>query len=283
MALAEAKVASSSTVESQEREAFTRANTITMKQLTSRLDEDPAFDISDLLEQKAVSYPRIRYALADAARRRALAVDAKPAPAPTDVRSAALLSPVVQVLYPLQSAALFLATSHLASSAEAPINGPLDYVDDRMIAALNETIKNGDILWNLGSTTVLGLGSSVAVKVGRSIDIAHVPTLQYIQTQVPEVPTPKILGILKTDQNMYLFMSRIPGISLDKLWPKLSYLQKTSIQRQLSSIFEALRSVPRPQGSGDAVIGGGFPAYLQGCPKIRTRRGWTHQKRIRFQ
>lgn len=259
MALLEAQDASSSFAENQEREAFTRANTITMKQLTSRLDEDPAFDLSEILKQQVVSYRRIRNALADAARRGTLAVNPKPAPAPTDFRSAALLSPAVQVLYPLQSAVLLLATSHLSSSAEAPVKEPLDYMDDRMIAALNETIKNGDILWNLGNTTVLGLNSSVAVKVGRSIDITNITTLQYIQTYAPEVPTPDILGILKTDQNKYLFMSRIPGIPLDKLWPTLSHSQKTSIQHQLNSIFKALRSIPRPKDSGDAVLGGGIP------------------------
>ena len=274
MALSETQDASSLIVETQEQKAFIDANTITMKQLTSRLNDDPAFDLCEILKQQAVSYPRTRDLLADAMRRRTSAVDPELASAPMDIRCTALLPRAVQVLYPLQSAVLGLATTHLSCSAEAPIKGPLDYVDDRTIVALNERIKNGDILWNLGSTTVLGLDSSVAVKVGRSIDIAHISTLQYIQKHAPEVPTPDILGILKTDQNTYFFMSRIPGISLDVLWPKLRQLQKTSIQRQLNSIFGALRSIVRPQGSGDAVLGGGSPLV---CKDARRSERVAHE------
>lgn len=61
-----------SDAENQVQEALKQANTITLHQITSRLNAGPAVDLSELLKQQVDSYPRIRKILAQAALRRSL-------------------------------------------------------------------------------------------------------------------------------------------------------------------------------------------------------------------
>jgi hypothetical protein len=75
----------------------------------------------------------------------------------------------------------------------------------------------------------LDLGSSVAVKISTCVNIDHVPTFEYIKDQAPDLPAPDILGILKTNQQTYFFMSRAPGVSLDTIWRELVPSQKLAV------------------------------------------------------
>jgi aminoglycoside phosphotransferase (APT) family kinase protein len=107
---------------------------------------------------------------------------------------------------------------------------------------------------------VLGLSPNVAVKIGSAIDYDHISTVEYINEHAPDVPTPAVYGVLKTDTRTYLFMTRINGVSLDKLWPALDEAQKTSIRDQLTPIFKQLRAIPRPPlEDGKFTLGGGRP------------------------
>lgn len=115
-------------------------------------------------------------------------------------------------------------------------------------------------------TSVLDLGSSVAVKMGPCVNTDHVPTFQYIKNQAPSLPVPDILGILKTDQQTYFFMSWAPGVSLDTVWCELVPSQKLTVQHQLSYILRILRMIPRPQELAEAALGGGLPAR---CKDVR--------------
>ena len=260
--MASAPAPSLSDAEDQVQEALKQANTITLNQITSRLSADPTVDLSELLKQQVDSYPRIRNVLAQAARQRSLQTPAtvpKRATSNTDATKTFLMRGKVRVMFPLQDRVLSLVSPCRSVSEETDV-GVYKEIDDGTVAALNQAFHNNQVLWEFCGTSVLDLGSSIAVKIGRCINTDHVPTFQYIKDQAPSLPVPDILGILKTDQQTYFFMSRAPGISLDTIWCELVPSQKLAVQHQLNSILRILRMIPRPQELVEAALGGGLPA-----------------------
>ena len=171
----------------------------------------------------------------------------------------------VRVMFPLQDRVLSLVAPRRCVSEEADV-GLYKEIDNGTVAALNQAFHNSQVLWEYHRTSVLDLGSSIAVKIGPYVNTDHVPTFQYIKDQAPSLPVPDILGILKTDQQTYFFMSRAPGISLGTIWCELVPSQKLAVQHQLSSILRILRMIPRPQELVEAALGGVLPAR---CKDVR--------------
>lgn len=125
-------------------------------------------------------------------------------------------------------------------------------------ARLNPVMKNAEVLWSLHGTFVLGLGAAEVVKIGRGLDPDGTTNLQYVNTHLPEVPTPLYLGSFTSNQRAYIFMSRAEGVALDTLWPKLSARHKLSVQEQLNTLFRAIRAQPlelHQSGQGAPKIG----------------------------
>ena len=54
--------------EDEVQKVLKQANEIIMKRLSSKLDANPTFDLSELLRQQAYSYPQLRHAPAQAPR-----------------------------------------------------------------------------------------------------------------------------------------------------------------------------------------------------------------------
>jgi hypothetical protein len=111
---------------------------------------------------------------------------------------------------------------------------------------------------------VLGLDSHLVMKVGRDIDITHIPTLDYIRHQAPQLPTPEIHGVLQqADGNRtFVLMTQIAGEPLDLKWRSLDRDQKAWISEQLDAIIRGFRFIPAPPPPSDdprAVLGGGTP------------------------
>lgn len=106
----------------------------------------------------------------------------------------------------------------------------------------------GESLWSLHGTCVLDLGQSLVVKVGTCLNPDGITNLQYINAQVPQIPAPKFLGSLSSQQRTYVFMSRGEGVTLESVWPQLSVAEELSVQRQLNDIFHVLRAKGNDQG-----------------------------------
>lgn len=109
---------------------------------------------------------------------------------------------------------------------------------------LNEVIKKGRELWKLHGTSTLAIGENEIVKIGTSLDPDGTTNLEYVNTQLPSIPTPSLLGCLRSGRRTYVFMSRAEGVTLESISPELSRTQKLSIQTQLNAMFQALRVRP---------------------------------------
>lgn len=129
-----------------------------------------------------------------------------------------------------------------------------------IIQRLNRAIVNSDIIWELGSTVVLGISPESVMKAGCGIDIDHIPTMNHIKQRLPQLRSPDIHGILQSGRWGFVFMTRIEGEPLDRLWKTLSPAQKESIKEQLGSMFSSIRSLPPPPSDEPhAILGGGIP------------------------
>ena len=79
-------------------------------------------------------------------------------------------------------------------------------------------------------------------------DYTEYTSMQYLAQHAPEIPVPKPLGLLVSNRTSYIFMSFIPGVTIDQVWAKLSRDQKFSIGNQLNSELFKLRQLKLHDG-----------------------------------
>jgi aminoglycoside phosphotransferase (APT) family kinase protein len=109
---------------------------------------------------------------------------------------------------------------------------------------LPQVLANGKVLWEGQSRMVIKLEGEVVVKIGHDLDHGEDALLSFIAQEAPDVPIPRPLGTIVTQDMTYQFMTIIPGVTLDECWPRLSMEQKASICSQLNHMMSALRRVP---------------------------------------
>ncbi|KAI4642607.1 uncharacterized protein J4E79_011489 [Alternaria viburni] len=244
------------------REARSLANEATLSQLISMVSRDSAADISQVLKREATAYPRLVDELT-------VAFNSSPVDEThnedhqSSVATGLLDLPVdgsVKVTHSLDQSVLNLV--HATSECDEV----LSHIPKEMAAAFNQLTRGGEILFQLHDTFVIEIGPSHVVKVAQSLDPDHVDNIQYLATHVPELPIPQCLGVLRSDQRTYLFMSRATGTTLESVWSDLSATQKKSLQEQLSSLFRLLRS-PTAEDSRSGVQLGSFTSGL--CKDLR--------------
>ncbi|KAK4149048.1 kinase-like domain-containing protein [Chaetomidium leptoderma] len=264
--------------------ARTLANTVILNWLASRLEDDPTADLAQGLKQQADAYPPFRRRLEQAAQEKATAqgsdsdsdsdsesenCSGRASPSNAQLHDFLIEGPV-EVTRALDERIMALVGLTECRPVDAnPQNAT------ELATQINKAIENGEVLWRLYGTVVLGLGASVVVKIGTSLDPDDVANLRYINAHVPDVPAPLSLGSLKAGRKGYHFMSRADGVTLETLWPDLSVEHKTSIKTQLSSILRALRKGPQP--SPDSRHGGmpRFGGFISAVCKDTRRQQWV--------
>ncbi|KAF1916629.1 hypothetical protein BDU57DRAFT_587570 [Ampelomyces quisqualis] len=135
------------------------------------------------------------------------------------------------------------------------LTASLGSTDPIVEPALNQTMRRGEILFELHQTFVIALGPEHAVKVTFDLDSDHVDNTEYLTTHLPDLPIPRCLGTINCGKRTYMFMSRAPGTTLESVWPELSKSQKMSIQTQLNDIFRLLRAQSYPALKADIRLG----------------------------
>ena len=234
------------------KKAHELANTITLTRLTSKVKQNPAIDLSDLLKQQATTYPQLRDILAQEAHRRLTTRSPKEEPPNKDSSTSSpaelhglLIHSAVEITHSLDQRILAHAGIQ-SSGSESPSTDI-----DTLTTGLNQALQTSKLLWNLHSSFLLSLGRYEVVKTSTSLDPNGTTNLQHINTQVPEIPTPSFLGSLASGQRTYCFMTRANGVTLESVWPSLTIANKISVQSQLNTIFRILRAEPAdPQQDG---------------------------------
>lgn len=245
------------------REARKVVNRITLNRVASEVDADPAADLTDLLATQLKIYPGFVETFAQSVRARSPerkdgggtrgSDDSQEPPPAAESLSVSAELPI-KIVYPLTPHLLaFIHEGEAIRAADNSSGSP----PRELVAALNRQMAEAERLHELHNNFVLGLGPSVAAKVGPFLDVDHLSNLQYVNSRVPDIPTPQCLGAFRDSHQSYFFLSRAPGVTLESAWPDLTTSHKLSIQSQLNKIFKALRA-QAPDGEGDQFRLGSF-------------------------
>ena len=155
----------------------------------------------------------------------------------------------------------------------------LSTVSASLWTKLCSLINAGELIWpkneERGGVSVVKCSEDAVVKIVPNFeDYTEYTTLQYLRRHAPEIPVPTPLGVLVAGKTAYIFMSYIPGPTLDSVWSQLSNRQKVSIANQLNGILLTLRELKMPE---EALLGG---VGGEGCKDTR-RHTRISQKPIR--
>ena len=145
---------------------------------------------------------------------------------------------------------------------------------------LDRAIDGGEVIWRnglSGGVVVVKCISDTVVKIIPNFeDFTEYTTLQYLRSHVPDIPVPEPLGAIKSERTAYIFMSYVPGPTLERVWSQLPHEQKFSISNQLSGFLLKLRQIQIPPNCLFGGVGG------EGCKDSRrhTRISQTPIKSI---
>ncbi|KAL2815522.1 hypothetical protein BJX63DRAFT_160900 [Aspergillus granulosus] len=239
------------------QEALAQVNALTLSDMTSKLKAYPSMDMTDILAHTLKTYPTLRKVFRDSALQSLKSVsDSANAPnPPADPRDNYQIPSDAKVIRPLDAAVM------RAIQMDSTANGATSDLST-VIQQLNERVACSEIIWQLGSTAVLGLDSQLVIKLENGIDVDHIPMIDHLKQHAPQLPIPAIHGILQQadSRRSFIFMSRAPGVPLSSIWKSMNGEQKASIKDQLNTIVAKFRSIPAPPSEDPrAVLGGGNP------------------------
>lgn len=117
---------------------------------------------------------------------------------------------------------------------------------------LKNAIAASEMIWQSsacnGHAVVKCSPTIVAKIVPKLDDYTEYTSMQYLVRHGADIPTPMPLGLVNSEETAYIFMSFIPGITLDKIWSTLCQEQKVSISSQLNDILLKMRGLRVPDG-----------------------------------
>ncbi|RDW81313.1 aminoglycoside phosphotransferase family protein [Aspergillus mulundensis] len=182
-------------------------------------------------------------------------------------------------LEPINTASV---TYPLSAQASA-LFGQSSFADGASLAqSLKDLILKSERLFELSIRTglVVRCSEELAIKTFPKIrGFTEYHNLQYLAEHAPNLPVPKPHGLIMLGNIGAMFMSYVPGVALDKAWPKLSHEAKISIQKQLDDVFSRLRSLRQDDGPElGGVRGEGVKDYriteIFAYKGIKTARGF---------
>lgn len=137
----------------------------------------------------------------------------------------------------------------------------------KLRSSIHQVIQKGDVLWRSevsSNTLVVRCNDTIVVKIiPRTSDYTEFTSMRYLQTHLPHVPAPRLLGVVSSGRSSYAFMTYIPGVSLDAIWARLDEKQKQHLASQLNEILQRMRQQRCPPGVALGGVGG------EGCKDAR--------------
>lgn len=109
-------------------------------------------------------------------------------------------------------------------------------------------VFSGKTIWESGAHAVIQISQSVTVKIAHSLDHDEHDVLRYLEERIPSIPAPRALGLITVGPIAFMFMTLIPGSTLEARWPSLSSDAKRKIRGVLDTNLLTLRQVKLPLG-----------------------------------
>ncbi|EPS36219.1 hypothetical protein H072_10308 [Dactylellina haptotyla CBS 200.50] len=243
-----------------ERQSLREHNISVIQRMQKFMEDDTSKDLSSYFTHLQNDYSKRRQVLEQKAGRKAQIAtedtqtveeeeeeeeEEKPQ-VTVDVRKTLQIKRDVEVFSPVSEKLIsLLPESESESSEENETTGSIYFITFTQLDGLNDMIRKSKIIHNLGKSFVLDLGFDIVVKVGRNLDIEYLDTLRDIRDHAPDIPVPETYAILEHEDTgiCHIFMSKLEGQSLNKIWSTLSVKQKQSVQTQLDDLFRQLRLI----------------------------------------
>nr|POF13696.1 hypothetical protein CFP56_02719 [Quercus suber] len=98
---------------------------------------------------------------------------------------------------------------------------------------------------NSGSVVLNDLGLFVKFGAYHKVSIEEAQTIQALRRTFSnkELPIPELVGWRRTGDVNFIYMSLVPGVTLEACWPTLSEQERALISQQLKRMVESLRTL----------------------------------------
>jgi aminoglycoside phosphotransferase (APT) family kinase protein len=132
--------------------------------------------------------------------------------------------------------------------------------------ALTRLIESSKIIFQSQSNPehyVVQCSPTMVVKVSQEQDSTEFSSICLLAEEKPNFPAPKPHGHIACGDNSYLFMSLMPGVTLESVWSDLAEDQRCSIGLELDAILLDLRTMRHPPQTPLGGVAG------EGCKDVR--------------
>ncbi|KAB8356378.1 hypothetical protein FH972_023962 [Carpinus fangiana] len=251
-----------------------RFNAALLRKMQKALEKDPEADLACLLPLNYVGMLQSRKGKipkADRPKREPVQTNGdhshddeqveklQPAPRSLLDMSAVLRGEDIKIAHPISESLKDLARVREPVSAAAS--------SAFQTADLCRILEHSTIIWQSETNEQRFIGkcsSELAVKcVSVDKDRTEYTSLLYLERNSPGLPVPKGHGLVTCGHYAFLFMSYVPGSTLDDAWPFLASSAKAQICNELDDFFRKLRLLEKPD---DAALGG---VANEGCKDTR--------------
>ncbi|KAI6128910.1 kinase-like protein [Pisolithus croceorrhizus] len=266
---------------------YRNLNTSVIRQISKALEHDPTANIEPVLHKLCASYASLRQKVtAHQVKQQTVDKEEKRSPSEPPAKKPRLalpgvLLPLAEDLqlqrptfvscpsehYPLPPSipcSLPYSIIHPLSPAVREILGVTDESLINLSSSVVRCVLSGTTICESPSRAVIRVGEDVVVKVAQRFDHDEHGVLQFLDERVPGIAAPRALGLVEVGSTSFMFMTRIPGTTLETRWASLSPEAKKHVQRALDKNFAALRELELPPG---APLG--FPLGRRICKDVR--------------
>ncbi|KAL8838835.1 MAG: hypothetical protein Q9170_001990 [Blastenia crenularia] len=154
-----------------------------------------------------------------------------------------------EIIFPLSQSVETLLRTHT-----------VDISTFHLSMSLSTAIESSEIIWQSKACQghlVVKCNSEIVVKIVPNLDDhTEYTTMQYLARHASAIPAPKPLGLILSNNTSYIFMSYVPGLTVDAVWSKLDEKQKVSIRDQLDDALIRTRQLKMPGGVPLGSVGG---------------------------
>ncbi|KAF8584452.1 kinase-like protein [Ramaria rubella] len=244
---------------------YRNLNTSVLRQISKALEHDSAADIESVLHKVYTSYASLRQKIGerqvkrrtdDSQKEQSLSLKKhRPSSALLPfIKSKSLLTePRLLEQWPPSSHSIPLSHPHSIIFPLSPVVCDILKISDgcgpNLSSVVAGCVLSGVPIWEGCSRAVIQVGENVVVKVAQHLDPDEHRVLQFLEEHVPNVAAPRALGLITVGSTSFMFMTMIPGTTLETRWPSLSPEAKTLIRRVLDENLIALRELELPRGA----------------------------------
>ncbi|KAF4593581.1 hypothetical protein EYR40_008368 [Pleurotus pulmonarius] len=239
---------------------YVNLNQSVLRQISKALEHDSASDIESVLKRVYISYASLRQKICERQTKR------------HKLNNSAKQDSKKHLSFPgvLLSLATFIERPRIASGPLEQLRLPppiphsivcplkpevcalLDVVDGQasnFASGLLRCILSGSSVWEDRSRAVIQIGDGVVVKVAEGLEHEEHGILQFVEKHIPSVIAPRPLGFVSLGSVGLMFMTQIPGVTLEARWPTLTTEQRADVRQLLDDSLRVLRSFKLSENS----------------------------------